>query len=290
MAAVTRAGAVRQSALEVRSTRDRELLLEFLEQDRLTAAYAICDLDDREFPRTRWGVALDGMRPVSVALEYTGLSPQPLFVMGDPEGVTAVVRDVIKPRTAWLASPSSLLPAVDDVYRIYPGPPMVRMWVDRTNFRGFQGVAVRLTVADIGDLNRLYDLGLTSWLPTESVARGVYYGVRVGGRLVAAAGTHVITRDQRLAAVGNVLTHRDFRNRGYAKVATSAVTAELLRFCDQVVLNVRSDNPPALAAYQALGYQEHTRFEERLVHRRGTLWDSITLPLRRFMPTHRRSE
>jgi predicted GNAT family acetyltransferase len=107
---------------------------------------------------------------------------------------------------------------------------------------------------------------------------------------VAAAGTHVITRDQRLAAVGNVLTHRDFRNRGYAKVATSAVTAELLRFCDQVVLNVRSDNPPALAAYQALGYQEHTRFEERLVHRRGTLWDSITLPLRRLIPTHRRSE
>jgi ribosomal protein S18 acetylase RimI-like enzyme len=210
--------------------------------------------------------------------------------MGDSEGVTAVVRDVIKPRTAWLASPSSLLSAVDEVYRIDPGPPMVRMWVDRTSFQAFSGVAVRLTVADIGELNRLYDLGLTSWLPSESVARGVYYGVRVGGRLVAAAGTHVITRDQRLAAVGNVLTHRDFRNRGYAKVATSAVTAELLRFCDEVVLNVRSDNPPALAAYQALGYQEHTRFEERLVHRRGTWWDSITLPLRRFMPTHRRSE
>src|SRR5262245_66363194 len=92
MAAVTQAGSVRQSGFEVRSTRDRELLLEFLEQDRLTAAYAICDLDDREFPRTRWGIALDGMRPVAVAIEYTGLSPQPLFVLGDPEGVTAVVR------------------------------------------------------------------------------------------------------------------------------------------------------------------------------------------------------
>ena len=85
----------------------------------------------------------------------------------------------------------------------------------------------------------------------------------------------------RLAAVGNVMTHRDFRNRGYAKVATGAVTQELLRFCDQVVLNVRSDNPPALAAYRALGYREHMRFEERLVHRRGTLWDSIVSPLRR---------
>ena len=45
--------------------------------------------------------------------------------------------------------------------------------------------------------------------------------------------------------------------------------------CDEVVLNVRSDNPPALAAYTALGYVEHNRFEERLVHRRGGPWDSI---------------
>ena len=56
------------------------------------------------------------------------------------------------------------------------------------------------------------------------------------------------------------------------------MTAELLRFCPEVVLNVRSDNPPALAAYRALGYREHVRFEERLVHRRGSLWDSIVWP------------
>ena len=56
------------------------------------------------------------------------------------------------------------------------------------------------------------------------------------------------------------------------------MTAELLRFCDEVVLNVRADNPPALAAYRALGYREHIHFEERLVHRRGSLWDSIVAP------------
>ena len=40
-------------------------------------------------------------------------------------------------------------------------------------------------------------------------------------------------------------------------------TDELLRTCDQVVLNVRADNPPALNAYRRLGYAEHLRFEER---------------------------
>ena len=63
------------------------------------------------------------------------------------------------------------------------------------------------------------------------------------------------------------MTHADYRGRGYATAVTGAVTAELLRFCDQVVLNVRSDNPPALQAYRKLGYREHVRFEERLVHR-----------------------
>ena len=63
------------------------------------------------------------------------------------------------------------------------------------------------------------------------------------------------------------MTHVDYRGRGYATAVTGAVTAELLRFCDQVVLNVRADNPPALQAYRRLGYREHVRFEERLVHR-----------------------
>jgi ribosomal protein S18 acetylase RimI-like enzyme len=287
MAAVSRAREVGKSGLEVRPTRDRVLLREFLEQDRLFAAYAICDLDEREFDRTRWGVAFDGDEPIALGLEYTGLAPQPLFVMGESEGVGQILRSIVKPRLAYLAARTDTLDAVADVYRVDPGPPMVRMSVDRQTFRPMTGVATRLVAAEIGDLNRLYNLGITSWLPAESIANGVYYGVRVNGRLVAAAGTHVVSRESRLACVGNVLTAPDQRGKGYAKITTGAVTQELLRFCDQVVLNVRSDNPPALAAYRALGYREHIRFEERLVHRRGQVWDSIVSPFRRWLPTAR---
>jgi ribosomal protein S18 acetylase RimI-like enzyme len=290
MAAVTRTRTIRDSGLEVRSTRDRVLLREFLERDRLFAAYALCDLDEREFARTRWGVALDRGRPVGVALEYTGPAPQPLFVMGEPAAVAAILRDVIRPRIAYLAARRELLPEIERSYRIDSGPPMVRMWVDGSTLRPLTAAVTRLVPADIADLNRLYNLGLTTWLPADSIANGIYYGVRVAGRLVAAAGTHVISRDERLAVVGNVMTHRDYRGRGFAKLTTGAVTHDLLRICDQVVLNVRSDNPPAIAAYRALGYAEHLRFEERLAHRRGALWDSILSPFRRWIPTQRSHE
>jgi ribosomal protein S18 acetylase RimI-like enzyme len=277
------------SDLIARPTRDREGLLRFLAQDRLYAAYAIADMDDREFGRTRWGVALDEGTTVAVCMEYSGLSPQPLFVMGDPAGVRVILGSVIRTRTAYLAAMPEHIPAVAELYRVDPGPRMVRMWVDRSTFTPVIGEAVRLDAADTRHLNRLYELGLTAWLPSESISSGVYYGVRRGGRLVAAAGTHVVSPMYGMAAVGNVFTHRDMRGRGFAKSVTSAVTAELLETVDIVVLNVRSDNAPAVAAYNALGYQPHTFFEERLVRRDGSLWDSIVAPFRRYLPDRRRT-
>ena len=270
------------TAIAVGTTRDRALLRRFLERDRIRAAYALCDLDPREFGKTRWGIASRRGETVAVVLEYMGLTPQPMFVSGETEGIVEILREVIRPRLVYLAADAAHLPAIDSVYRIEPGPPMIRMVVDRHTFRPHSGVALRLLPVEIGDLNRLYGYGFTAWLPAESIANGVYYGIREGGRLVAAAGTHVISAEVGLAAVGNVMTHPDYRGRGYAKLTTSAVTQELLRTCDEVVLNVRSDNPPAIAAYRALGYREHCTFEERLARRRGSGWDSIVTGLRQL--------
>ncbi len=272
----------RARSLAIRAVTDRGELRAFLETDRLFAAYAICDLEDREFSKTRWGGAFDGDRLVALALEYSGLTPQPLFAMGRPDGIEAILRDVVRPRAAYVAVLPESVPAVQAVYRLDPGPQMVRMWVDRARFRPYPADVRRLLPSDIGELNRLYQLGFASWLPSSSIADGVYFGMRVGGRLVAAAGTHVISRQARLGVVGNVLTHVDYRGRGFATAVTGAVTAELLRTADQVVLNVRSDNPPALQAYRRLGFTEHVRFEERLAHRLGSPWPDFTAPIRRF--------
>jgi ribosomal protein S18 acetylase RimI-like enzyme len=289
MASVTRTGTAGERHLEVRSTRDRDLLHRFLNRDRLFAAYAIADTDDTEFGRTRWGVAFDEGEPVAVVLEYRGLSPQPLFVMGDPAGVASILRDVIRTRVAFLASKPETVPAVRQQYRLEAPAEMMRMHVDRDTFRPVLGDAVRLDQGDTRHLNRLYELGLNSFLPAEAVAAGIYYGVRRGTRLIAAAGTHVISRQFGIAAVGTVYTNREYRGQGFGKVVTSAVTADLLQEVEQVVLNVRADNPPAVALYEALGYREHTRFEERLVHRESSLWDSIVGPFRQYLSDLRRT-
>lgn len=272
----------RRGSVIARTTTDKSVLREFLERDRLYAAYAICDLEEREFGRTNWGMAWDGDTPIALVLEYTGPNPQPLFAMGREDGIAMILREVIRPRIAYVAAPPDVLPAIESAYRVEAGPSMVRMTVDRTTFRPYPATVQRLLPAEIGDLNRLYQLGFSSWLPSTSIADGVYYGLRVNGQLVSAAGTHVVSPSARLAVVGNVLTHVDYRGRGFATAVTGAVTADLLRTCDQIVLNVRSDNPPALNAYRRLGYTEHVRFEERLVHRLGSPWPDIAAHLRRI--------
>jgi RimJ/RimL family protein N-acetyltransferase len=271
-----------EHAIAARTTTDRFLLRGFLEQERLYAAYALCDLEDREYPRTRWAAAYDDAEMVAIGMEYSGLTPQPLFLMGSNAGIATILRDVLRPRAAYLAAKTEAMPAVEALYRVDSGPQMVRMWVDRLRFKPYPAEVRRLLPSEIGELNRLYQLGFASWLPSSAIAEGVYFGMRAGGRLIAAAGTHVISREARLAVVGNVLTHADHRGRGYATAVTGAVTAELLLTCDQVVLNVRADNPPALQAYRRLGYAEHLRFEERLVHRIATPWPDFAGPLRRL--------
>jgi RimJ/RimL family protein N-acetyltransferase len=268
--------------LELVTTRDRALLRTFLERDRLLSGYALCALDERPFQQARWAVALRDSDPVAVATEQGGPAPQPVFVAGDPEAAGLLLRRVIRPWVAYIAARSELLPPIEALYRLDQGPSMVRMAVDREHFRPYAGPVQRLTASAVGELNRMYDLGFTSWLPAEALVDGVYYGLRIGRRLVAAAGTHAISREARMGIVGNVMTIPPYQGQGYAKATTSAVTAELLRDCDDVILNVRSDNPPALAAYRALGFREYARFEERLAHRRSSSWDVIIGPLRRF--------
>lgn len=84
---------------------------------------------------------------------------------------------------------------------------------------------------------------------------GVYFGLREGGKLVSVAGTHVVSDEFSVAAIGNVFTLPGYRNRGMAKRATAAVAARLIgRGIRTVVLNVGMENEAAVRCYRAIGF------------------------------------
>ena len=269
--------------LRARAMTDRDAIAVFLRTDRRYAAYALGDLDSPMSSRCSWGIAYDGEgRPAALAMHHDGLVPQPLFLMGDPDGCRAVLASVIRPRDAFFQSTPRLESAVEDLYEFERPTALLRMVVDASTFVPYLGAAERLSPSDIDDLNRLYQLGFRAGFASAILDDAVYYGVRVRGRLVSAAGTHVINRREGIAVVGNVMTHADFRGHDFAKMVTGAVTAELLEQVPDVALNVNADNAPAIAAYARLGYREHCRLSERLGRRRSGGW-GLMRPIREAM-------
>ena len=270
-------------APRARAVSDRDEIASFLRTDRLYAAYALGDLDGPGRSRVLWGMAYDVEgRPTALAMHHEGLVPQPLFLMGDPGGCRAVLASVIKPRDAYFQSLELHTAGIGELYDLEPPIDMLRMVVDRPTFKPFAGPATRLGPRDVDDLNSLYQLGFRAGFPSSVLDDGVYYGVRVRGRLVSAAGTHVLNRREGIAVVGNVMTHADFRGHDFAKMVTSAVTAELLNRVPDVALNVHAENVPAVAAYSRLGYRDYCHLVERLGRRRSGGWD-LMRPIREAM-------
>ena len=116
----------------------------------------------------------------------------------------------------------------------------------------------RLTTSDLGDLAAFYaDGGVGSFSP-EHMEHNVFYGVFEAGELVAAAGTHLVSRTYGVAAVASVYTTPRRRGRGLGTATTSAVVGEIARQGIQdIVLTVGQDNDGAIRVYERLGFRRH---------------------------------
>ncbi|MCZ2109336.1 MAG: GNAT family N-acetyltransferase [Dehalococcoidia bacterium] len=241
----------------VQPLRDPAQIRELLAPRVEYTAYALGQLEPALFVRTRWFWAR-GTTGTGLVLHSRGGLGDATFVMGDPDAVAAILS--IQPGNAhtYATCQPQHLDALKQVYRLANQQPMIRMSVTSGEFQGVSRVpTVALGGVDIRRINSLYGSeGGPSYYIPEHIDAGVYRGVVIEGRLVAIAGTHVVSRQERVAVVGNVFTHPAYRGYGFATAVTSAVTTELLNYCKTVVLTVDPHNSPAVAAYHRLGYRE----------------------------------
>ena len=221
------------------------------------------------------GHGLGRRPPIALVLEYNGPTPQPLFVMGRDDGVN---RDPARPHpAAGRLRRRAAAAAAADRDRPTASTP-ARRW----SGCGSTGPASGRTRRPSSACCRSRSASSTGCTSSAS-RRGCRRARSPTASTTASASTaswwpRPAPTSSALGPAGGRRQRPDpvdYRGRGFATAVTGAVTAELLRTCDQVVLNVRSDNPPALNAYRRLGYAEHVRFEERLVHRLGSPWPDI---------------
>jgi len=241
---------------------DVEQIRPLLEPQRAYTAYALAQLDPHLFPRNKWYVAAG---PTAQALVVHSKSPlgNALFALGDATALDVLLSLHPGPRFAFGSLKLEHKPIARKYFLMTRPQVMLRMTTNRETFRPLEAPAQRLTGADVLAVNRLYSIeGGPAAYRAEHLDDAVYYGVYEGQTLISIAGTHVVSRTEKIAVVGNVFTHLRHRGQGLAKATTSAVTQDLLEDCDLVALTVESDNAPAVAVYSGLGYETQCELHE----------------------------
>lgn len=264
-----------------------------LADDRGYAAYALGHLEPDLFPRCAFWRS-DGPAGGALVLHANAVMGRTLFVSGAPAAVEAVLSLHPGPLNSYLSTCAPAhLPMLERRYALSGQLPMMRMTVEAAGFVPAavsavnQPVARELQGSDAGALNSLYatDGGPAGYRAAD-VERAVYYGVFAGRRLVAAAGTHMVSPHVGVAVVGNVMTHPAHRGRGLGTRVTGAVTAALLeRGVALVALTVDPANEPAVRAYTRLGYRPGAAVVEARARRRD--WTGLGSMLRRWAAQRR---
>ena len=249
---------------------DPDAIRPLLEGQRTYAAYARAHLDPRLFPRSEWWHAHGPQGQALLVHSRTRLGPA-LLALGDPRALDALCRLHPGPRLTFATFQLDHLAVAQRHFVLSRPGPSLRMSLSAASFRPVAGPAQRLHRADIGAVNALQRSEGLGFYPAAMLDDGVYYGVYADQRLVAMAGTHVVAPSQGVALVGNIMTHPRYRGQGYGTIATSAVTAELLKTCPAVLLTVEARNKTAIHLYERLGYREECRLIESGAHRKDMI-------------------
>ncbi len=252
----------------VRPQPDREELRRVLSPHRAYAAYALGQLQPKLFAASEWWVAR-GAQGQALVLHSRGGLGNAFFALGAVDALEALLRLHPGPRHTFLTCQLHHLETVRHHYHLSEHQSLLRMQVDNETFRSVEGQVRRLTGRDIREINRLYRTdGTQAFYTAANINDAVYCGVEEDGRLMAVAGTHVVSPADGIAVIGNVFTHPARRGHGLGTLVTSAVSGYLLASCREVVLSVAPENVPAVRAYQRLGYREVGRLIEGAAVRR----------------------
>jgi GNAT superfamily N-acetyltransferase len=252
---------------------DRNYIRAYLETDRRWAVYALGDLRPGYFEDSTWFAP--GFGAPAIALLYQGFSVPVLLTVGWAEYLRGLLDEIELALGSSREMYFSVRPDVKEMlaerYEIKFAKLMHRMVLEPDQFRPTAtNVAVRLGPGDLDALQALYADGAAAgespdFFAPAMLRDGVYFGVREGDALVAAAGTHILAPEEGVCGIGNIYTRRNRRRRGLAACVTSAVAAEVLaRKVPTVALNVWEKNPVAERVYERLGFRHYCDFYEGL--------------------------
>lgn len=251
---------------------DTALLEEFLRPFPVENAYMLGYLDPAYEPECRWYARVDDEGVRTLVLIYEGLSRPAMFVTGRADGVAPLLKSIRNelPQRVLGRSPRGLLDAVKTAYQ--PGRELLemqRMGLNRSTFQardkgGEDPIVEVLSHRDTGAMMKTYAFWPDHFFEPYQLSSGLYFGIRgdEDGVIASIAGIHNLSERYDVAAIGNLVTHPDYRGRGYARRCTAVLLRHLFERVGLVTLDVQAGNAPAIRTYQHFGFQQAAEYFE----------------------------
>jgi len=236
------------------------LVQRVLNRDRTWSAYALADLDPRYAEGTSWLADDD-----AAVLLFRGLEPPVLFATGDPQQTASLLAD-LPPGPIQFTLQATHRALLKDRLLADKEIKMWRMVLDPEAFPGLESQACQpLGPADLPAVEALMadHLDRPDGFASFQLADGTFFGIWHADRLLAMAGTHVISESMGVAALGNVFTAPEARGQGLGRAVSAAATANLVALgLPTIVLNVSMQNEVACNLYRHLGYRPYCGYYE----------------------------
>jgi RimJ/RimL family protein N-acetyltransferase len=241
----------------------------FFRRNPQAHVYEIGDLDDFDWPHTRWFGWEHAEGLEQVALLYSepavpvllAIAEEPLSGMED---LLRAVRDLLPP-VLYVHVTAPLLDGLAERYSIEGAAPHLKLALARFDLLVDYAAPVELLGGhDLDEIEAFYAAAYPgTWFAPRMLATGRYVGIREDGRLVCVAGVHVHSPAFGVAALGNVATLPSLRGQGLARGACASLCRLLLEDgIETIALNVRADNAAAIASYVALGFEPAAEYVE----------------------------
>ena len=237
---------------------------EILNRDREWCLYALGDFAPAEMSHCEWRFST--IDPPALTLFYRAFAPPVFFASGSAAALQALLDQAPLPPNLYLHIKPEVLDLVSARYQRVTTKMMQRMILQEAASADFTGAEI-IPANGLPELIELYSCRTaqekagTFFLPAQLIG-GVYFGIRSNGRLVAAAGTHLINRGESVGAVGNVFCLPAYRGKGLGTQVTSAVVNALVQEGIQTIgLNVSAESPAA-QLYRRLGFREACLYVE----------------------------
>ena len=249
---------------------DPELLAPFMARDPLTYTFMLADLDHPWVDGCRYYAAGDPTRPDAVLLDFRVRAMLVVMTAGDDQAARALLEQhhpTFPRRFRGLLPHGHYAPLVEGWDQQDPER-MLRLGLQRGSFTPGPALDPRLSLVgldrhDLIEVSGLFQHYPAAFFDDKLLATGYFRGIRTSaGELVSVAGVHIVSPARRVAILGNVVTHNDWRGLGLARICTSAVIQALPPEVEVTALNVAEGNAAGRRVYESLGFQTAFSFHE----------------------------